>query len=555
MTTTLTGLLRGDSVPSAVFILALVSALGLGLARVRVRGIGLGSAGVLFAGIALGRVGIHVDHELAHFVKELGLILFVFTIGLQIGPGFLASIRRHGLELNALAATVVVLGAVLTPTIAWLVGIPPAVAVGLFSGATTNTPSLGAAQEVLAAAGVDPGAAGMGYALGYPLGVLGTIATLILLQRLFAMDVPRELAAFEALHGAGHDPLERRSLVVRNPGLDGLAVRDVPILARLAVVLSRVRRVGRDDVEAVRADTRLHVGDVVLAVATTSALDELETMLGPRVADDLMRAPGVLTMRRIVVTHDAALGEAIRALESRADVTVTRVTRSGLELPARPDLRVQFGDVLQVVGTESAIAELARTVGNATRELDVTRLGAVFLGIGLGVALGMVPIHLPGLPVPLRLGLAAGPLLAAIVLSAIGRLGRVVFYMPANANAALRELGITFFMAMVGLGAGAHFAAHPLTLETAGWVVAGAAVTVVPLLVVAVVARLARRLDYVRLCGLVAGSMTDPPALAFGNAVLRSDAASTTYAAVYPLTMVLRVIAAQVLALFTVGAG
>lgn len=553
--TVLAELLRGHSVPSAVFILALVSAVGLGLARVRVRGVGLGSAGVLFAGIAFGRAGIHIDHELAHFVKELGLILFVFTIGMQIGPGFLAAIRRHGLVLNTLAATVVALGAVMTPGIAWLVGIPPAVAVGLFSGATTNTPSLGAAQEVLAAAGVDPGAAGMGYALGYPLGVLGTIVVLMLLQRLFATDVARELATFDALHGARPEPLERRSVVVRNPGVDGLAVRDVPVLARLHVVLSRVQRVGGGEVEAIRSDTRLHVGDVVLAVATGSALDELEVVLGPRVTDDLTRAPGALTTRRVVVTHDAALGEAIGALESRAAVTVTRVTRSGLELLARPDLTLQFGDVLQVVGTETAVAETATAVGNAARELDVTRLGAVFLGIAFGVALGTFPIHLPGLPVPLRLGLAAGPLLAAIVLSAIGRLGRVVFYMPANANHALRELGITLFMAMVGLGAGAHFAAHPLTLETAGWVAAGAAVTMAPLLVVAIGARLLLQLDYVRLCGLVAGSMTDPPALAFGNAVLRSDAASTTYAAVYPLTMVLRVVAAQVLALVTVGAG
>ena len=548
-------LLRGDSVTSAVFVFSLVSALGLGLGRLRVRGIGLGSAGVLFAGIALGRLGIRVAPELSHFAKELGLILFVFTIGMQIGPGFLASIRRYGLELNALAATVVVLGVVTTAGLTWLIGIPPAIGVGLICGATTNTPALGAAQEVLSAGGGDPGAAGMGYALGYPFGVLGTIASLVLLQRLFRMDVRREVQRFEAAEAARHEPLERRSLVVQNPRLDGLALRDVPLLARLGVVVSRLRPTGRAEVEAAHAESRLHVGDVVLAVATRSALDELELIVGARAPDDLMRAPGTVTTRRVVVTNDSVLGEPIRALESRLAVTCTRVTRSGLELVARPELAVQFGDVLQVVGTEAAVAEAATTVGNATRELDVTRLGAVFLGIVFGVALGTVPIRLPGLPVALRLGLAAGPLLAAIALSAVGRLGRIVFYMPANANLALRELGITLFMASVGLGAGGHFAAHPLTLETAGWVVAGAAVTVLPLLVVGIVARLVRRLDYVRLCGLVAGSMTDPPALAFGNALLGGDLASTTYAAVYPLTMLLRVVTAQMLALFTVGGG
>ena len=294
---------------------------------------------------------------------------------------------------------------------------------------------------------------------------------------------------------------------------------------------------------------------MVLAVAPQSVLDELQLVMGTRAPDDLANAPGAVTTRRVVVTRDRVLGEPIRALESRLGVTCTRLTRSGLELAPRPELAVQFGDVLQVVGTEAAVAETATALGNLTRELDVTRLGAVFLGILLGVALGSVPIRLAGLPVALRLGLAAGPLLAAIVLSAVGRLGRVVFYMPANANLALRELGITFFMASVGLGAGAHFAAHPLTLESAGWVAAGAVVTMLPLLAVAVLARLVRRLNYVRLCGLIAGSMTDPPALAVGNTLLGGETASTTYAAVYPLTMLLRVGAAQVLALFMVGGG
>jgi putative transport protein len=366
------------------------------------------------------------------------------------------------------------------------------------------------------------------------------------------MDVGREVQAFEAAEAARREPLERRSLVVQNPNLDGLALRELSFLRELGVVVSRLRRAGRAEVETVRDDSRLHVGDVVLAVAPQRVLDRLQLAVGARAAEDLASAPGVVTNRRVVVTRDLVLGQPIRTLESRLGVTCTRVTRSGLELAARPELAVQFGDVLQVVGTETAVAEAATAVGNAARELDVTRFGAVFLGIVFGIALGSVRIALPGLPVALRLGLAGGPLVAAIALSAIGRLGRIVFYMPANANLALREFGITLFMASVGLGAGAHFAAHPLTLEILGWLAASTVVTVVPLLAVGVVARLVRRLDYVRLCGLVAGSMTDPPALAFGNTLLGGDAASTTYAAVYPLTMLLRVITAQMLALLAV---
>ena len=250
--TFLADLFRGDTVTSAMFVLSVVSALGLGLGKLRLGGIALGSAGVLFAGIAFGRAGIRIAPDVAHFVKESGLVVFVFTIGMQIGPGFLASLRRHGLELNALAAAVVVLGTAATIALTWLVGMPPPIAVGLFCGATTNTPALGAAQEVLSATGVEPGAAGMGYALGYPLGVLGTIGSLILFRRLFGVDVAREVQAFETAEAARHEPLERRTLVVQNPNLDGLALGDVPILAHLGVAISRLRRAGRTEVEGAR---------------------------------------------------------------------------------------------------------------------------------------------------------------------------------------------------------------------------------------------------------------------------------------------------------------
>jgi len=543
----LTELARTPGVAGTTLVLSLVIATGLGLGSLKVGGFRLGVAGVLFTGLAFAHAGFALDLASLHFLREFGLILFVFTIGLQIGPGFVPSLRRHGLLLNSLAVATVALGAAATWAVATLAHLPHDLATGLFCGATTNTPALGAAQEALGGQTARAAAAAAGYAVAYPMGVIGILLSMLVLRAVFRIDVPREVERVEAERRAAAGTVARVTLRVANPQLDGLPLREVPGLAELHTVISRIQPGGDGDVRLVRADTVLHVGDLVVAVGDAEALARFARIIGPVVERDLRSEPGRVTTRRIVVTRKAVLGQSIAALrlDDRFGVTVTRLTRTGLEMTARADLELQFGDVLQVVGEENGILQAAAQLGNSTRELNVTRFGGIFLGIALGVVLGSLPLR--GEPVPLRLGLAGGPLVVAIVLSGLGRLGPLVFYMPANANLAVRELGITLFLACVGLASGPGFFASMVSPTGAAAFAAGATITLVPLLVVGALVRAVWRVDYTTLCGLLAGSMTDPPALAFAGNMTRSDAPAVAYATVYPLTMLLRVIAAQAL--------
>ncbi|MCK6459752.1 MAG: putative transporter [Planctomycetes bacterium] len=545
-------------VAHAILVLAAVAAAGLLLGTVKVRGIGLGTAGVLFAGILFGHLGQRIDHAILDFVKEFGLVLFVFTIGLQLGPGFVAALRRRGLRLNLLAAAVVVLGALATAAAAALFGIDRAASLGLLAGATTNTPSLGAAEQALATL---PGPAGrnalpaLAYAVAYPVGIAGIIGSMLVLRLVFRIDVAREAAEFEAEERRGVEPLERRSLLVENRNLDGLRIGEVPGRVEARVVISRIRHEGRADVERVTGATVLRLGDTLLAIGTAKGLEQFARVVGRVVDADLLSSAGPLTSRRIVVTKSDALGKSIRetGLGQVHGVTATRVNRAGIEMTAGPDLRLQFGDVLDVVGQPDDIAKAAAALGNSMKALNETQFIPLFLGIALGVVAGVFPFAFPGLPVPVRLGLAGGPLILAILLSRIGHIGSLVWHMPASANLAFRELGITLFLACVGLKAGERFFETVFTLEGAVWLSAAVLVAMAPLVLVGAYARRVLRLDFVTLTGLLAGSTTDPPALAFAGSLAGSDAPSVAYATVYPLTMLLRILVAQILALALCG--
>lgn len=535
----------------AVLILAGVAVLGLAAGHVKVRGVRLGVAGVLFAGIGFGHFRLTLPAETLGFVRDFGLILFVYTIGIQVGPGFLTSLRRQGLPLNLLATGVVLVGALLTVACSWLLRIDMAAAVGIFAGATTNTPALGAAQEALKQMpGLDPVQASLpalGYAVAYPLGIVGILLAMVLLRALLRINPAREAAAFAAEHDAGGEPLARMSIRVRNPNLAGLRLHEIPGKETLGVVISRIKYLGETDVAVANADTVLHEGDIVLAVGTPRSLRELCLIVGAESPEDLMETPGPVTFDRFVVTRKEILGRTIRELELTQNygVTVTRVSRADVEMSAVPALQLQFGDMLQVVGKADDIAKVAAVLGNSVKDLNRTNFIPMFLGIGLGVLLGLYPISLAAMPMPLRLGLAGGPLIAAIVLSRIGRIGTLLWYMPLNANLALRELGITLFLACAGLKAGEHFFSILFTTQGALWMACGAVITLVPLLLAAWVGRFFMKQNFIDLCGLLAGSMTDPPALAFANTINRSDAPSVAYATVYPLTMLLRILVAQ----------
>jgi putative transport protein len=546
-------------VAHAIGVLALVCVAGMAIGSLKVRGVGLGTAGVLFAGILTGYFGKPVDHATLEFVKEFGLILFVFTIGLQLGPGFLAALRQQGLALNALAATVVLLGALTAPALGWLLGIDPAAVLGLLSGATTNTPSLGAAQQTLTTLpGVSPDRQelpALAYAVTYPVAIAGIIGTLLALKALFRIDPLKEAEAFAAEQRRGAEPLERRTLIVENPNLEGVAVEAIPGQRETGVTVSRIRRAGEDQVRLAAGATVLKNGDRIVAVGTDAMLDRFQQVVGRRSDEDLLQAPGGLTSVRVVVTSKRALGKSVRelGLDHLFGVVVTRMTRADLEMSAVQDLRLRFGDVLQVVGNQESIQKAAVFLGNSLKELNETHFIPLFIGIALGIALGTAPVAVPGLPQPLRLGLAGGALIVALVLGRLGRIGRLVWHMPANVNLAFREFGITLFLAAVGLMAGPKFFSTVFSPVGALWLFAGLFVTVPPILVTGVFARAVLKTNFMALSGLLAGSMTDPPALAFASNISRSDAPTVSYATVYPLTMVLRILSAQVLVLLLCG--
>jgi putative transport protein len=546
-------------VAHAIGVLALVCVAGMAVGSLKVRGVGLGTAGVLFAGILTGYFGRPVDHATLEFVKEFGLILFVFTIGLQLGPGFLAALRQQGLALNALAATVVLLGALTAPALGWLLGIDPAAVLGLLSGATTNTPSLGAAQQTLTILpGVSPDRQelpALAYAVTYPVAIAGIIGTLLALKGLFRIEPLKEAEAFAAEQRRGAEPLERRTLIVENPNLEGVAVEAIPGQRETGVTVSRIRRADEDEVLLAAGATMLKNGDRIVAVGTGPMLDRFQQVVGRRSDEDLLQAPGGLTSVRVVVTSKRALGKSVRelGLDHLYGVIITRMTRADLEMSAVQDLRLRFGDVLQVVGNQESIQKAAVFLGNSLKELNETHFIPLFIGIALGIALGTVPVAVPGLPQPLRLGLAGGALIVALVLGRMGRIGRLVLHMPANVNLAFREFGITLFLAAVGLMAGPKFFSTVFSPVGALWLFAGLFVTVPPLLVVGVFARAVLKTNFMALSGLLAGSMTDPPALAFASNISRSDAPTVSYATVYPLTMVLRILSAQVLVLLLCG--
>jgi putative transport protein len=552
-------LLDGTSAAGAVLVLSLVAALGLALGAVRFRGVGLGIAGVLFVGLAFGHLGVHVEEPTREFVRELGLVFFVYSIGLQVGPGFLASLRRHGLRLNVLAGSVVVLGVATALALRFAGGIEPAALVGLLSGATTNTPSLAAAQQALKEAVADPAGRamaakmpGLGYAVAYPFGVLGIILVMVAVRVAFRVSVRKEAEDLERSRAAEVPPLARANLEVANPNLAGMALEKVPTLDASEIVVSRIWQGGTLLVP--RPETRLRLGDVLLAVGPRDALDALRVVVGKESSLDLRTMPSAINSKRLIVTRTAATGRTVAALDfaRRFGVQITRVSRAEVEMSATPDFELQYGDTVIAVGETGDIQKVAAELGDSPKSLNYPHLVPMFAGIALGIVVGSFSFSLPGVPAPVRLGLAGGPLLVAIALSRIGKLGPLVWYMPISANYALRETGIVLFLAAVGLGAGDVFVETLVRGDGLYWMAGGVALTVVPLLVVAVGARLVLGLNYLTLCGLLAGSMTDPPALSFATAVAGSEAPSVAYATVYPLTMILRVLSAQLLVMYLV---
>jgi putative transport protein len=545
----------------AVMALSLIATFGLWLGRVEIKGVGLGIGGVLFAGLVVGdlanRSGLHLEAEVLDFVREFGLILFVYTIGIQVGPGFFTALKKSGLRLNLIAASIVVFGATTAAIIHVFAGVPLPAILGILSGAVTNTPSLGAAQQVLGDLGMPRDQTGLGYAVAYPFGIIGILITMITVRRIFRVDPERAAKEFEARRRQEVAEIETLDVVVDRADLAERTITQLPGLDRGDVVVSRLMRDGH--LRVPHDSTWVELGDVLHLVGPKARLAEVAAAIGT-VHDAPLTTKGTdLTWERIVVTSDHVLGQSIAALnlEGRFDVRISRVIRSGVELVAPPALKLQFGDILNVIGRREDLEKVAGFVGNSEQRLKEFDPVPMFIGIAAGIAIGSIDLSF-GLfgHTPIKLGLAGGPLLAAIVLSRIGHIGRLVWFMPPIANHAIRELGIVLFLAVVGFKSGARFLDTLTHGDGLSWVAWGAIITIVPLMTTAFIAKIVLKVDYLTLCGLLSGSMTDPPALAFANAMApKSEAQSLAYATVYPLVMGLRILSPQILALILVGGG
>ena len=547
----LQSLFFGTGVPHSIFILTLAIACGISLShRLKFKGITLGITWILFCAIAFSHFGMHLDPIVETFAKDFGLILFVYSIGLQVGPSFFSSFGKGGIKLNLLAMTVVFLGCAIAYLISVFSGVDIATMTGVLFGAVTNTPGLGAAQQAFAdiTGNANPNIAS-GYAMAYPLGVVGIITVILAMRWFFKIKLEKEEARVAA-ESEVQKEIEYIDILLTNPQVEGAYIRELSQLCHMNLIVSRlVRPDGEDELPDV--DTILHVGDRIRVVVDKENEKSI-LLLGMETTLPIdHKAQAHLVSRHVVVTKAELNGKRIGDLNVRTayHVSITRIRRAGIELLATRDLYLQLGDRITVVGEERAVDRVEKLFGNSTQRLDIPNLASIFLGLALGVAAGVLPIALPGLAQPFKLGIAGGSLVIAILMSCFGPKMHIVTYTTSSANLMIREIGIAMFLAAVGFGAGKTFIP---TLLDGGymWIGYGVIITLVPLLLVGIVARLWLKIDYFTLMGLIAGSTTDPPALAYATTVSSTnDRAAVAYSTVYPLTMFLRVLTGQLMIL------
>ena len=556
-------LFLGQGVAHTILLLALVIGVGTYLGRFKVKGVSLGSTWILFVGILVSHFGFRGDPELLHFIKEFGLILFVFSIGLQVGPGFFHSLKSGGVKMNLLAMANVLLAVAVTWCISAVTGTDLKTMVGVMSGAVTNTPGLGAAQQtfidVASSGGMDPleasrAASGLAssYAVTYPIGVIGVILVLLVFRGLFKIDPPKELEELEALE-SNEGQARRMHLAVENPAIFGKRLSEILHEFGGDFIVSRVMK--GDEIIIAAGNTVLEEGDKVLVVTSQEEVDKVRIIFGQEVPmhlGDWEQRDHHLVTRRLTVTKSSLTGKKLKDLHFREafGVNVTRVVRSGVELVARPDLYIQMGDAIICLGPEPNIKRLAERVGNSSGDLNKPNLVPIFLGIVVGIIFGSLPIRFPGIPQPIKLGLAGGPLIIAILLGHFGPKYKITTYTTMSANLMVREIGISLFLAAVGIGAGENFVS---SIVNGGywWILYGALITLIPVALTFVIARVFAKLNFYQICGLISGSCCNPPALAFAQGMYGSDYASVNYATVYPLSMFLRVLVAQLLILIS----
>ena len=541
-----------SSVAHIVFLYAFVIAAGVLLGKIKIFGVSLGVTFVLFTGILMGHFGFTGDIHILHFIREFGLILFVFCIGLQVGPSFFSSFKKGGMTLNLLAVGIVVLNIAVALTIYFLANgrIELPMMVGILYGAVTNTPGLGAAQEALTQLNYNGPQIALGYACAYPLGVVGIIGSIIAIRYIFRVNLAKEedeLKNQDAEH-LKHKP-HLMSLEVRNESINGKTLVQVKDFLGRSFVCSRIRHEGHVNIP--NHETLFHMGDQVFIVCSEEDAEAITAFIGKEVQVDWEKQDMPMVSRRILITKSEINGKKLGDMHFRGmfGVNVTRVNRSGMDLFADPHLTLQVGDRVMVVGQQDAVERVANVLGNSLKRLDHPNIVTIFVGIFLGIFLGSLPIAFPGMPTPVKLGLAGGPLVVAILIGRFGYKLHLVTYTTMSANLMLREIGIVLFLASVGIEAGANFVHTVVEGDGLLYVGYGFLITVIPLLIIGAIARLYYKVNYFTLMGLIAGSNTDPPALAYSTQASNNDAPAVGYSTVYPLTMFLRILAGQMILL------
>ena len=550
-------MLWGEGIGHSIPLLSFVIAAGIQLGKIKVFGVSLGITLVLFVGIILGHFGFTINHNVIHFFKEFGLILFVYSVGMQVGPGFFFSFKQGGITLNMLACGIVFLGVLTAVILHYATGIPMPTMVGILSGAVTNTPGLGAAQQAFSDMhGVSDNTIALGYAVAYPLGVIGIILSIILIKYIFRVSFDKENEQLNSEDSSHTNEAKPISLIVKNPAIFNKTVAELSnLLEHRDFVISRVWRDSNKQIEIASANTVLQENDKVFVITTETDAETIKTFIGEEIdmeRKQWIRMESQFINRRILITKPELNGKRLGQLKLRKlyGINITRINRAGVDLVAKPGLTLQVGDRVNVVGTETAVSNVEKVLGNSMKRLNEPNLITIFVGIALGIVLGSIPISFPGIPQPVKLGLAGGPLVVAILISRFGYHYKLITYTTQSANLMLREIGITLFLACVGISAGDGFVDTIVNNGGFAWIGYGFIITFVPLMIIGCIGRYFCKVNYFTLMGLIAGSTTDPPALAYSNATAGNDAPSVGYATVYPLTMFLRVLTAQLLILF-----
>ncbi len=545
----LTTLFGTKGLASTLLFLCAAGFIGVWLGKIKFKNIKLGIAGVLFSGIAIAHFaakgGTGADEHILHFLRDFGLILFVYSIGVDMGPRFFNSFKKDGLLLNIFAASIALLGFGIALSIYYLTDLNIDVVVGILCGAVTNTPSLGAAQQLL---GDVETTAGMSYAVAYPLGILGIILTMGIVRMVFRINIDKEVSDYNHTLGGQRNKLQSVEVTISNPNVFGKQLSDIQELLDGELATSRIYR-NEAYILATDSET-LQQGDVLYGVSAQQYLEDLRLKLGEVAITGSKEITGQMSIKNILLTNRSLAGKTIEqvGIYRRYPANITRIFRNGMEILPTRNTTVELGDTLKVVGAKAALTDIKNELGDSVKELAIPHIVPIFLGIFLGIILGSISIYIPGLPAPAKLGLAGGPLLVAILLGHKGRIGKMSFYMTPGANLMLREMGIILFLACVGLLSGGKFVE---TIVNGGWVwiIYGVIITLVPIILVSFVARFFFKVNYLKICGFISGSMTDPPALEFANGIAPTQAQSTAYATVYPITMFMRILLAQLLIL------